>query len=285
MMRLGRESSKTRDERKNDEKPRDSRDRESSKYKDRDYKDRDKERDRSQKDKYNSDRKRKEETQQQSRASSFKERVIDTAGSGGRYETSSSANDKKDKKKDKKRDKDNKEKDKSNKKKKKRKHKESMGNDTDDAKSATTPVQDELITLEKSPVNEAGKSSSKERDQSYDDISSPDVKRTPSEKSPPPSDAEPLTPPSSTENTPSRSPTPERSPTPIRKRTYYPAIEGCRNVEEFNWLNRIEEGTYGVVYRARDKRTGKWFFVLSFAISVYKYYIVIFIQDGLISTQ
>lgn len=36
---------------------------------------------------------------------------------------------------------------------------------------------------------------------------------------------------------------------------YLPAIQGCRNVEEFQCLNRIEEGTYGVVYRARDKRT------------------------------
>lgn len=32
-------------------------------------------------------------------------------------------------------------------------------------------------------------------------------------------------------------------------------IAGCRSVEEFQCLNRIEEGTYGVVYRARDKRT------------------------------
>ena len=37
---------------------------------------------------------------------------------------------------------------------------------------------------------------------------------------------------------------------------YLPAIQGCRSVEEFQWLNRIEEGTYGVVYRAKDKRTG-----------------------------
>ncbi|KAI4460891.1 cell division protein kinase [Holotrichia oblita] len=36
---------------------------------------------------------------------------------------------------------------------------------------------------------------------------------------------------------------------------YYPAIQGCRSVEEFQCLNRIEEGTYGVVYRARDRRT------------------------------
>uniref|UniRef100_A0A8C9VFN1 cyclin-dependent kinase n=1 Tax=Scleropages formosus TaxID=113540 RepID=A0A8C9VFN1_SCLFO len=30
---------------------------------------------------------------------------------------------------------------------------------------------------------------------------------------------------------------------------------GCRSVEEFQCLNRIEEGTYGVVYRAKDKKT------------------------------
>lgn len=36
---------------------------------------------------------------------------------------------------------------------------------------------------------------------------------------------------------------------------YFPAISGCRSVEEFHCLNRIEEGTYGVVYRAKDKRT------------------------------
>lgn len=38
---------------------------------------------------------------------------------------------------------------------------------------------------------------------------------------------------------------------------YLPALMGCRNVEEYEWLNRIEEGTYGVVYRARDKRSSK----------------------------
>ncbi len=44
------------------------------------------------------------------------------------------------------------------------------------------------------------------------------------------------------------SPTPELPP-------YLPALMGCRNVENYEWLNRIEEGTYGVVYRAKDKRT------------------------------
>ncbi|CAG2112547.1 unnamed protein product [Medioppia subpectinata] len=38
---------------------------------------------------------------------------------------------------------------------------------------------------------------------------------------------------------------------------YYPAIQGCRSVDEFERINRIEEGTYGVVYRARDRRTNE----------------------------
>lgn len=37
--------------------------------------------------------------------------------------------------------------------------------------------------------------------------------------------------------------------------SYFPALQGCRSVEEFQCLNRIEEGTYGVVYRAKDKRS------------------------------
>lgn len=36
---------------------------------------------------------------------------------------------------------------------------------------------------------------------------------------------------------------------------FFPAISGCRSVAEFDCMNRIEEGTYGVVYRAKDKRT------------------------------
>lgn len=37
---------------------------------------------------------------------------------------------------------------------------------------------------------------------------------------------------------------------------YFPGISGCRNVAEFECLNRIEEGTFGVVYRALEKKTG-----------------------------
>ncbi|XP_013865814.1 cyclin-dependent kinase 11B isoform X1 [Austrofundulus limnaeus] len=64
----------------------------------------------------------------------------------------------------------------------------------------------------------------------------------------------------------SRSPTPEGnyipesppvSPVELKKELpkYLPALQGCRSVEEFQCLNRIEEGTYGVVYRAKDKKT------------------------------
>ncbi len=48
----------------------------------------------------------------------------------------------------------------------------------------------------------------------------------------------------------------ESSPVPELP-SYLPALMGCRNVENYEWLNRIEEGTYGVVYRAKDKRTGQ----------------------------
>lgn len=38
---------------------------------------------------------------------------------------------------------------------------------------------------------------------------------------------------------------------------YLFVIQGCRNVEEFFCFNRIEEGTYGVVYRVKDKKIGR----------------------------
>jgi cell division cycle 2-like protein len=34
-------------------------------------------------------------------------------------------------------------------------------------------------------------------------------------------------------------------------------LDGCRGVEKFERLNKIQEGTYGVVYRAKDKETGE----------------------------
>ena len=34
-------------------------------------------------------------------------------------------------------------------------------------------------------------------------------------------------------------------------------MKDCRNVDEFKKLNKINEGTYGVVYRARDIQSGE----------------------------
>lgn len=34
-------------------------------------------------------------------------------------------------------------------------------------------------------------------------------------------------------------------------------LQCCRSVDEFERLNKIDEGTYGVVYRAKDKKTGE----------------------------
>ncbi|KAJ3119117.1 hypothetical protein HDU96_000032 [Phlyctochytrium bullatum] len=36
-----------------------------------------------------------------------------------------------------------------------------------------------------------------------------------------------------------------------------PQLVGCRNVDNYEKLNRISEGSYGIVYRARDKATGE----------------------------
>lgn len=40
-------------------------------------------------------------------------------------------------------------------------------------------------------------------------------------------------------------------------REAYPPISGCRSVSEFERLNRIEEGSYGIVSRARNRTTGE----------------------------
>ncbi|KAL0801177.1 hypothetical protein Bca101_056353 [Brassica carinata] len=48
--------------------------------------------------------------------------------------------------------------------------------------------------------------------------------------------------------------TPEPTGTPLRSINM---LQGCRSVDEFERLNKIDEGTYGVVYRAKDKKTGE----------------------------
>ncbi|KAG0151908.1 hypothetical protein CROQUDRAFT_719537 [Cronartium quercuum f. sp. fusiforme G11] len=40
-------------------------------------------------------------------------------------------------------------------------------------------------------------------------------------------------------------------------RNLYPTIQGCRSVYSYERLNHIEEGSYGVVFRAKDKETGE----------------------------
>ncbi|KAF9423447.1 hypothetical protein HW555_001256 [Spodoptera exigua] len=37
---------------------------------------------------------------------------------------------------------------------------------------------------------------------------------------------------------------------------FHPAIRDNRSIKEFQYLNKIDEGTYGIVFRARDKVTG-----------------------------
>ncbi|XVF02702.1 hypothetical protein REPUB_Repub04eG0197200 [Reevesia pubescens] len=48
--------------------------------------------------------------------------------------------------------------------------------------------------------------------------------------------------------------TPEPPAPPLRSVNM---LQGCRSVDEFERLNKIDEGTYGVVYRAKDKKTGE----------------------------
>lgn len=42
----------------------------------------------------------------------------------------------------------------------------------------------------------------------------------------------------------------------VPERTHHPAIQSSRSVYCYERLNQIEEGSYGVVFRARDKQTG-----------------------------
>ncbi|KAI6243340.1 putative serine/threonine-protein kinase [Aphelenchoides fujianensis] len=38
---------------------------------------------------------------------------------------------------------------------------------------------------------------------------------------------------------------------------YYPGIRGCRSIDEFRLLNRVSEGTFGVVFRAEERQTAE----------------------------
>lgn len=43
----------------------------------------------------------------------------------------------------------------------------------------------------------------------------------------------------------------------IRTKRSINMLQGCRSVYEFEMLNKINEGTYGIVYKAKDKKTGE----------------------------
>lgn len=48
-----------------------------------------------------------------------------------------------------------------------------------------------------------------------------------------------------------------KTPEPAAPQRTINMLQGCRSVNEFERLNKIDEGTYGVVYRAKDKKTGE----------------------------
>lgn len=88
---------------------------------------------------------------------------------------------------------------------------------------------------------------------------SPHTDRTTS--SPPPSNNTPDAPTPTTQPAPSEANTPAPS-SPARHiirpapPLQAPILAGCRHVDNYEKLNRIEEGAYGVVFRARDRATG-----------------------------
>lgn len=61
------------------------------------------------------------------------------------------------------------------------------------------------------------------------------------------------------------SPEPQRSPSPVGyprstfapSRALHPGLTACRSVYNYTRLNHIEEGTYGVVFRAKCNDTGE----------------------------
>ena len=46
-------------------------------------------------------------------------------------------------------------------------------------------------------------------------------------------------------------------PAYVPKRKFNPVLDGCRSIEEYEPLNKIDEGSYGIVFRAREKATSK----------------------------
>jgi cell division cycle 2-like len=55
---------------------------------------------------------------------------------------------------------------------------------------------------------------------------------------------------------PSKSINPSVISYPMAQRSSHPPIQTSRSVYSYERLNQIEEGSYGVVFRAKDKQTG-----------------------------
>jgi cell division cycle 2-like protein len=55
---------------------------------------------------------------------------------------------------------------------------------------------------------------------------------------------------------PSSSVSPVRRVVPPPPKPIVPTLHSCRHVDNYEKLNRIEEGAYGIVFRARDRKTG-----------------------------
>ncbi|XP_039068968.1 cyclin-dependent kinase G-2-like isoform X2 [Hibiscus syriacus] len=85
-------------------------------------------------------------------------------------------------------------------------------------------------------------------DSEKDDFMEVDIKRDRNDSSLSQSDAD-----SENENNSHGTP-PEHPTLPLRSVNM---LQGCRCVDEFERLNKIDEGTYGVVFRAKDKKTGE----------------------------
>lgn len=58
-----------------------------------------------------------------------------------------------------------------------------------------------------------------------------------------------------TERTSNKDSEEEHSNTLLKKRKICGLIEGCDSIENYYYLNKIHEGVYGIVFRARDKIT------------------------------
>lgn len=98
-----------------------------------------------------------------------------------------------------------------------------------------------------------------ESDEDDEDLQERKRKETPKKKQKKQRDATPSRSSIAASPSPSQQQQPARAvlrPPPRPAFTQPPFLTACRHVDEYERLNRIEEGSYGIVYRARDRQTG-----------------------------